>query len=67
MLGQKGQARTKTDDRMGIIKAVLHGSAEDLSDIQNLAHECEDVIRITAMKKSKVWVNEFQICIWVQV
>ena len=52
---------------MGLIKAVLHGSAEDLSEIQNLAHECEDVIRITAMRKSKVWVNEFQISIWVKV
>ena len=52
---------------MGLIKAVLHGSAEDLSDIQNLAHECPDVIRITTMRKSKVWVNEFQICIWVKV
>ena len=52
---------------MGIIKAVLHGSAEDLSDIQNLAHESEDVIKVTSMRKSKVWVNEFQISIWVRV
>ena len=52
---------------MGIIKAVLHGSAEDLSEIQNLAHECKDVIRITAMRESKVWINEFQISLWVKV
>lgn len=52
---------------MGIIKAVLHGSAEDLSEIQNLAHESEDVIKVTSMRKSKVWVNEFQISIWVQI